>query len=207
MRRTLLLAIAALLALVLVAFAVAQGWMAGVDGALLQAAAPIGDRWMAPITTLGDTVVRFAIAAVTAGALWLARDRAGAGFVIGAVVGGAAFNALLKSLFARPRPDLLPHLDVVTSLSFPSGHSAGAAVLGGVLAVAAIRHGAARGAAWALAALFALLVGVSRVALAVHWPSDVLAGWASGALWVALCAALLDSADRRHHVFANRTGA
>lgn len=193
------------LALLLIASIVALAWAAGAghattfDEALMRGAAAIPDAVAGPVTRLGDTIVRIAIAAVAAAALLLARDRAGAGFAAGAVIGGGLFNASLKAVFARPRPDLLPHLDIVNSSSFPSGHAAGAMVLAATLAIVAIRHGASRSMVWSLALVFSALVGISRVALAVHWPSDVLAGWASGALWMLVCVLLLDRCARSRH--------
>lgn len=167
-----------------IAWGIASGRLDGIDRSLIYAAEALPDRAASAITRAGDTGWRFAIAALVALALMRARDRAGALFLICVVAGGAGFNTLLKQGFARPRPDLLPHLDMVHSSSFPSGHSAGALVLGFALALVAVRHGARRGMAFALAALFALLVGASRVVLAVHWPSDVVAGWSAGALWL-----------------------
>ncbi len=177
-----------------IAWAVASGQIEGVDRSLIYAAQGLPDRAASAITRAGDTEWRFAVAALIALALLFARDRAGAMFLIGAVAGGAGFNTQLKQGFARPRPDLLPHLDMVHSSSFPSGHSAGALVLGFALALVAVRHGAGRVMAFALAGGFAVLVGVSRVVLAVHWPSDVVAGWSAGALWLIGCAMIFAQA-------------
>lgn len=179
----------------LIAIGVNAGRLAGTDQALMLLAerGPSGVAWW--ITRLGDTATRFAIAGLAALVLFVARDGVGAAFIAVTVLGGAMFNTALKSLFARPRPDLLPSLDLVHSSSFPSGHAAGALVLAGALAVVAIRHGARMQWMWALAALTAGAVGVSRVMLAVHWPSDVVAGWCAGGVWLILCAGLLARLD------------
>lgn len=182
--------IVALLAILLSTWiTVAAGWAGSIDRTILADAHGVAASAMVAITRFGDTVSRFVLAGVIAVALMAKLDRGGAAFLLVSVFGGAGFNSLLKNVFARPRPDLLPHLDVVQSSSFPSGHSAGALVLGFALALVAVRHGVSRAIAYTLAGLLALLVGVSRVVLAVHWPSDVLAGWSAGGLWLIGCAA------------------
>jgi membrane-associated phospholipid phosphatase len=118
---------------------------------------------------------------------------------------GVAFASLiswrlflyLKLVFQRPRPEL-PHLAPATGYSFPSGHAAVTAALFIILAlVYAHRSGRRSGrAAMLVAALLVLLVGISRVYLGVHHPSDVVAGWAQGAL-VALVISLLLRLDDR----------
>src|SRR3546814_4413138 len=85
-------------------------------------------------------------------------------------------------VFAAPRPDLLPHLDLVRSYGFPSGHAAGNMIFFGALAMLAGRRSGYVGMGLAIA-----LIGISRVWLGVHWPSDVLAGWIEGLGWLALC--------------------
>src|SRR4029079_7138266 len=113
----------------------------------------------------------------------------------------------LKHVFSRPRPDLVPHLSYVTSSSFPSGHSMlSAAVyltLGGLLArCQSSLLLKAHVLAWASVLTF--LVGVSRVFVGVHWPSDVLAGWAAGAAWAALCWLCARALQRRGQLDAER---
>ena len=93
------------------------------------------------------------------------------------------FNTGLKQVFARARPDLVPHEVIVTNASFPSGHAFGAAMIYLTLAALLsrrIQQPAARFLLLVLAIGVTAAVGVSRVALGVHWPSDVLAGWAAG---------------------------
>ena len=115
------------------------------------------------------------------GAMWLVAAAAG---------GGGVLSTVMKQLFGRDRPDIVPHLVAVTSPSFPSGHSMLAAImyltLGALLARFAVRR---RTKVYLIAvALFAtLVVGISRVYLGVHYPSDVLAGWCAGLVWSLIC--------------------
>ena len=111
-------------------------------------------------------------------------------FVIAAVVGGTLLSTALKMGFERPRPDLVPHGTRIYTASFPSGHAMLSAVtyltLGALLARVQKRR-RVKALLLGLAILITLLVGMSRVYLGVHWPSDVLAGWCVGAAWAALC--------------------
>ena len=107
------------------------------------------------------------------------------------LAGSAVLGQALKLFFARPRPRLFPWLIAAGGWSFPSGHTLTAVVLGGLLAWLTGRQldGWQRAALWAVAGLWAGLVGLSRVYLGVHYPSDVLASLAVGALYLlaALC--------------------
>jgi len=136
---------------------------------------------MLAASAIGGTTARIILAGMACLGLSL-RDRRRALWLLLAVVGGTLLNLALKQVFAAPRPDLLPHLDIVNSYSFPSGHAAGNMIFFGALALLA----GGRSAYGAAAALIAL-IGVSRVWLGVHWPSDVLAGWIEGLGWLALC--------------------
>ena len=150
---------------------------AGVDSLVAPAriATRFGDWWS--VLLLGG-----------AGAGWLAFRRRYREAAVLAVllVSERLVVAVLKLAFARERPDPAGHLDVVHTLAFPSGHSANAMTLGLGLAFLLTRPGKGRLLAVALGLLFALLVGGSRMVLGVHWPSDVAAGWAFGALWTLL---------------------
>jgi undecaprenyl-diphosphatase len=142
------------------------------------------------ITALGGVTVLTLVAAMTGGFLFLDGKRRMALFVYGSVAGGAILDSILKGFFQRPRPDLVPHAAYASSTSFPSGHSMLSAVtyltLGALLARSHPRN-AVKAYFILLAALLTLLVGVSRVYLGVHWPTDVLAGWTAGASWAIFC--------------------
>ena len=111
-------------------------------------------------------------------------------FVIAATLSGAVMSTTLKEIFDRDRPDVFAHAAYVTSASFPSGHALLSAVvyftLGAVVAEAVERT-------WlkvyvlVIAILLTVIVGLSRLYLGVHWPTDVLAGWAVGAGWAIAC--------------------
>jgi undecaprenyl-diphosphatase len=105
-------------------------------------------------------------------------------------VGGLLLSTMLKFGFDRPRPELVPHGSMIYTSSFPSGHSMLSAVVyltGGALL--AIVHSAHKVRVYLIgcSVLATFLVGASRVYLGVHWPSDVLAGWAAGTAWAAAC--------------------
>ena len=99
-------------------------------------------------------------------------------------------ETMLKLGFARPRPELVSHLVDVTSFSFPSGHATMATITYLTLGVLLARVQERRRMKLyllAVAILVALIVGISRVYLGVHWPTDVLAGWCVGAAWALAC--------------------
>lgn len=126
--------------------------------------------------------------------------RSAAVFVSVAVIGGALLSSALKSLFFRARPDVVPHLVHVSSASFPSGHAMNSAVVYLTLATLLARtepNERVRVYLLAVAISLAVLVGVSRAYLGVHWPRDVFAGWCVGAIWAASCS-LVGKALLRH---------
>lgn len=159
---------------------------------------PVGPDWvrtaMLDITALGGVAVLTALTIVVAGYLVVARKARTSLIVIAAVSSGAILSTLLKSLFDRPRPDLVAHLVDVSSTSFPSGHAMNSAVvyltLGALLARAHLER-TTRIYVLSVAIALTLAVGSSRVYLGVHWPSDVIAGWIVGAFWAVLCSAAI----------------
>jgi undecaprenyl-diphosphatase len=156
--------------------------------------APLGSPAMQDaardITALGGVAVLAIVTMIAVGFLILDGKRHMALFVCGSVVSGLIAGAILKDIFQRPRPDLVPRAAYVSGASFPSGHSMMAAVtyltLGALLARS---HQRKRLKAYflLLAVLLTFAIGVTRVYLGVHWPSDVLAGWTAGAVWAVLC--------------------
>lgn len=198
--RTLVPAAAALLLVfgfIVLAQEVFEGETRGFDEGLLLAlrtpgdpARPIGPGWlpevMRDITALGGTAVLTLIVAGLSGFLAITGRRRTALLVLGAVLSGVLVSTLFKHGFARPRPDLVPHGTRVTSASFPSGHAMMSALvyltLGAMLAGTETTR-RARVYVLACTSALALVIGVSRVYLGVHWPTDVIAGWTLGALW------------------------
>ncbi|MEQ8850021.1 phosphatase PAP2 family protein [Botrimarina sp.] len=161
---------------------------------------PIGPRWveeaMRDFTALGGVVISTLVTAGAVALLALKRKASMAIFLALAVATGVTLCLFLKSAYDRPRPQLAPHGSHVYTKSFPSGHTMTAATAYLTLGVMLARVQRRRSVKWFLVAsavAVTLLVGLSRVYLAVHWPSDVLAGWALGAAWASLCwiAALL----------------
>lgn len=155
---------------------------------------PIGPRWfeesVVEITALGGFGVLALVTLMAIGYLLTLGKRASALMVLVATLGGMAISEGLKVGFARPRPDLVAHAVDVTSMSFPSGHAMLSAVtyltLGALLARTQERR-RARGYILGAAVVLTLLIGMSRIYLGVHWPTDVLAGWCLGAAWALLC--------------------
>lgn len=183
------------MAVLLIAFAVEHGLTSEFDraGLLVLSGGPAG-LWRG-VTRLGDSEIRIGIALLALALLLIWRRRAAAIELVAIVGGGMALNAVAKGIVTRSRPGLLPHLDKVDSFSFPSGHAAGTMMLGLALAllVAPARW---RRPALGGAAIVALLLGLSRVALAVHWPTDVIAGWLEGVAWVMLVHATVPALAR-----------
>lgn len=159
-----------------------------------QPGVPIGPLWlegaMRDITSLGSSAVLVLITAATFVYFLLIRRPATALLIFVAVAGGQVLSSLLKVGIDRPRPELVSHLVSETSLSFPSGHAMLSAVTYltlGSLASRFLNGQTTKIYVLSLAVLTTLLVGISRVYLGVHWPSDVLAGWCAGFAWAMLC--------------------
>ena len=151
---------------------------------------PIGPRWfeemMRDFTALGGHAVLGMLTLAAIVYLLLLEKRGTALMAFIAIAGGMLVSVVLKDFFDRARPELVPHGMHVYTKSFPSGHSMLSAVtyltLGAVLARVQPRR-LLKVYLIALALGIAVLVGASRVYLGVHWPSDVLAGWAAGSVW------------------------
>lgn len=151
---------------------------------------PIGsanvEGWMRDMTALGGTAVLVLLTALVILYLLMAGKWQIALFVLAAVGGGQIVSTLLKLGIDRPRPDLVPHLMLETSRSFPSGHAMMSAVtyltLGSLLA-RVVKERRLKIFFLTVAVLLTFIVGVSRIYLGVHWPSDVLAGWCAGFAW------------------------
>jgi len=188
-----LLALACALAVLVLALLVTAGVVDPFDTAVTDVVRSPGAREMlAPlrqVTELGATwaVTTVAVILLVGGSMAGRPRDAIAGAATIAL--GAAIIEIVKRVVARTRPEVLEPILVETGFSFPSGHSANAMVAYGIVAVVIGRTGLGRGTRLALRVLLGCvvaLVGISRVWLGVHYPSDVIAGWALGA--VAVCA-------------------
>jgi len=154
---------------------------------------PIGPPWLEEagrdITALGSFAVLAIIVSLVVISLLLIRRPLAAVYVGVAVVGGTVLSTTLKQMFDRPRPEMLQAMRVFTS-SFPSGHATVSAVvyltLGVLLAQLCTQRNLAILCIGA-AVFLTLIVGISRVYLGVHYPTDVIAGWSLGAAWSLVC--------------------
>ena len=184
-------------AFVAIAEEVGEGETEAFDRAVLVAlrnpadlADPLGPLWfeeaVRDVTALGGTIVLAFMTLAVTGFLLLVRNRGAALLVFASVTGGTLIGYLLKGMFERPRPDLVAHGAAVYTASFPSNHAMLSAVtyltLGALLARLELRW-RVKAYFLALSAILTLAVGVSRIYLGVHWPTDVLAGWCVGAAW------------------------
>jgi undecaprenyl-diphosphatase len=178
---------------------VVEGDLQPFDRAVLMAlrvpgdpANPIGPPWFEEaardVTALGSFTVLGILTCVIAGYLMLTGRARTGWFMAASAAGGALLSTVLKVIFDLPRPDLTGVTRVFTA-SFPSGHATASAAIyltiGALLAARATRR---REQAFYLvvAVLLMLLVGLSRIYLGVHYPSDVFAGWLIGAGWATL---------------------
>ena len=155
---------------------------------------PIGppwlERWSREITSLGSGAVLSLMTSLVVGYLLIERWYASAVLVLVSVGGGTLLTAGLKGYFERDRPNVVPHLTDALFTSYPSGHSMMSSVVYLTLAVLLARTMKRRRVKIYLVstALFlSFLVGLSRVYLGVHYPTDVVAGWAGGTAWALLC--------------------
>jgi membrane-associated phospholipid phosphatase len=188
-------AVAALLLFAWLASSVAQGvtigFDAGVRESVHQFASPGMTRLAWALSAVGSPD---SLAILSAGALLgllaLGWKRAALQFLL-TLAGGLALDGTLKIAFQRTRPDAFFNTPLPASFSFPSGHALISACFFGSLAALAgarTRSRAARGALWTVAAVLALAIGLSRIYLGVHYPSDVLAGYAVAAVWISAVA-------------------
>ena len=198
---TIIAAAAALFAFAKLANEVGEGGTRAFDERILLAlrtpgnlADPIGPRWveemMRDFTALGSTGVLILVVLAVGGFLAMTRKSHAALTVLVAVSSGVLLSQTMKWAYARPRPELVSHGAEVYTASFPSGHSMMSAIvyltLGALLARTQSGQGV-KAYILSVAVILTVLVGTSRVYLGVHWPTDVLAGWALGGVWALIC--------------------
>ena len=179
------------LALIMLAGLAVDRWPFAWDRAIIVAirtwGGPVWLRHVAiDITALGGGTVLTIVVIAAAGFLIVQKHFATAAATVIAVISGAIIVDFAKAEIARPRPILVEHYVVVTNMSFPSGHAANSALVYLTLAAVAGQIASSRGSRNYMVGVAVLLVGaigISRVILGVHWPSDVIAGWCFGTLW------------------------
>ncbi|RZM77766.1 phosphatase PAP2 family protein [Leptolyngbya iicbica] len=159
---------------------------------LHQWANPTLDHIMLGITQLGSPAIVVPLACITISWLCWRHQWRGAVVFFFTCLGAVGLSIGLKLLFGKARPQLWPPLIVETTYSFPSGHALGAMVLYGLLAyLVAQRYGNFKVLIYGTAAMLIGAIGLSRLYLGVHWPTDVLAGYGIGFLWLSLGIGLL----------------
>jgi undecaprenyl-diphosphatase len=155
---------------------------------------PIGPVWIeGPLLDLtaigGPTVLGLVVVVVTGFLVLQTRYRTAIAVAI-TFFSGELLNAAMKHVFSRPRPSVVPHLRAVYTTSFPSGHAMESAIVYLTLAAILMRASQSRATKiyiLGIAVLLTTLVGISRVYLGVHYPTDVLGGWIVGFTWAAIC--------------------
>ena len=154
---------------------------------------PIGPAWMetalVDVTALGSPVVLGLVVVIITGYLLIEARYKTALIVVTTAITSEVLDAVLKLVFARPRPTAVPHLRTVVTASFPSGHAMESAIIYltlGALLMRVVEGRLTKIYTMAMAMFLTLIVGVSRVFLGVHYPTDVVGGWMLGFLWAAL---------------------
>lgn len=142
------------------------------------------------ITELGGPVTLAAITPVIAAVYWISRHKKAGLLVLSSVVGATVINLVLKGIFQRDRPDFWMHLVQETGYSFPSGHAMASSALA-IALLFLLWKTSTRWYALVISISYILLVGLSRMYLGVHYPTDIVAGWCVSFLWVSIVALAL----------------
>lgn len=167
------------------------------DAAILMAlrqpsnlAIPIGPKWLQlsaiDLSALGGFTLQWLLGGAAVVFLLYIRQRAEAAWLAASVLGASVLDTTLKLELHRARPTIVPHLTMVDNASFPSGHamiSAAILLTIGAMISETVKSTAARVCIMAFAGFLVFLIGLSRLYLGVHWPTDVMAGWALGGVW------------------------
>jgi undecaprenyl-diphosphatase len=151
---------------------------------------PLGPEWFEElardITALGGIGILAIFTSMAAGYLFIERKTRTAILLFFSIAGGGLLSYILKTGFGRPRPSLVPHEVYVYTSSFPSGHAMLSAItyltIAALLAQVHERFGI-KVYILSVAGFLVILIGMSRIYLGVHWPTDVLAGWLVGSAW------------------------
>lgn len=154
---------------------------------------PIGPGWLRPafvdITALGGVTALTLLTVTVIGYLIVGKRSGTAALLAAATISGSLVGQVLKFTFVRTRPAIVPHFVEIHTLSYPSGHAVNSSVvfltLGALLARAEPTR-RLRIYVMMAAMAFTALIGCSRIYVGVHWPTDVIAGWAIGGSWALL---------------------
>ena len=175
---------------------------------------PIGPVWVTSalldLTALGGPTVLALVVLAVIGFLVLQARYWTAFFIFMTAVSGEIVSVAMKGVFSRPRPSIAPHLREAFSSSFPSGHAMQSAIVYLTLGTILMRVAEKRVTkiyCLAMAMLLTLLVGVSRVYLGVHYPTDVIGGWMIGFVWVSVCWLIAERFESRVGITAERNRA
>jgi len=169
---------------------------------LKQHSSPLLDRLALEVTALGSGGVVVMMVLVSTAFLWMSKHRYSVLMLWVALLGGEALNGLLKRAFDRPRPNLFQWKTTASLSSFPSGHAMTSVIVYVTLAYLIARlepSRAMRRLTLGFAAVLVLGIGWSRLYLGVHYPSDVLAGYAAGFAWSTFCALGIETVRHFRH--------
>jgi membrane-associated phospholipid phosphatase len=159
---------------------------------LHQFANPSLDNLTLFITNLGDPSTVIVVAGISLAILWWRHLKVEIYIFIMACLGALILNTGLKLFFVRPRPELWNRLIKETSFSFPSGHALGSMVLYGFIAyLLAIHYPQFSKIIYSFSVILIGAIGISRLYLGVHWPTDIIAGYGVGFLWLMICITML----------------
>jgi len=155
---------------------------------------PAGPLWLTQmaidVSALGGATVITLMSLGVSGFLLLSGRWRPVVLLVATIAGGHLLSVTLKSIYERERPDVVPHLAHVDSASFPSGHSLSSSVIYltmGALLAQSVAHRREKTYLMAVAFGLTFFIGLSRVYLGVHYPSDVIAGWSAGTAWALIC--------------------
>ncbi len=149
---------------------------------------PLRDRVMLAFTSLGEPNLLLALSVSLGIILWVRKHRSEATTIAVAGAGAIGLNILLKQLFARARPQFWERTVEVKFYSFPSGHAMISMVIYGWLGyLLGSRFPKQRWWIYGLTIILVAVIGLSRLYLGVHWPTDVIAGYTAGLVWLIAC--------------------
>lgn len=202
-----------LIAFIITFMAMHFGYLASFDDAILRYPRDLSDQTLlrggaklgqavSDITALGGLTILFSLTFIVS-LYFIVCGKAPIGLVLAAsVLSGWMLSATIKIIVGRERPEVVPHLIPVHDASFPSGHALVSAVTYltlGMLFASVQKSRSAKIYVLLIAVALTLLIGLSRIFLGVHFPSDVIAGWLIGAAWAIICVGLA-----RRYVLTNK---